>query len=75
MSLIDAAQSLFIVLPIAALLSAGTVITLRSGLTNFDQPHPWRGLLSNFWSMAARLIAYLIGLFALQELVGFRIGW
>ena len=75
MSLLDAAQSLFIVVPIATLLFVGALIALRSGLTNFDHPRSWRGLVTNFWSMAARLVAYLLGLLALQELVGFRLDW
>ena len=74
MSLTAFAQTFCLLAPILILLTAGVVITLRSGPAR-DGIHGWRAFSLNFWTMLAELAAYLVGLVALQEFIGFRIGW
>jgi hypothetical protein len=60
--------------PIVALLAMGLVITLRSGVTSPASGPCRRQIVINLSQMLLLLGACLVGLAALQQLVGFHLG-
>ena len=60
--------------PIVALLALGLVITLRSGVSSPASCHGRRQIAVNLSQTVLLLVACLVGLAALQQLVGFHLG-
>jgi hypothetical protein len=60
--------------PVVALLALGLTITLRSGVASPASGHDARQLAGNLSQTLLLLGACLVGLAALQQLVGFNLG-
>ena len=60
--------------PVVALLALGLTITLRSGVASPAAGHDVRQLAGNLSQTLLLLAACLVGLAALQQLVGFNLG-
>jgi hypothetical protein len=64
-------QALAMFAAIGGLLLAGFLISLASGTKADGGRHPFWYYVGNFCRVAIRIFAYLAGLLALQEMIGF----
>jgi len=67
-------ELVFLFGPIVGLLVAGVLISAQSGLLHSPNPQGVRHLLGNLSLVLVRVVGYVVGLFAIQHLVGFPIG-
>jgi hypothetical protein len=70
-------RTLFVFGPILGLLAIGLVIALRSGVVSLGTHQGFERFLGNLSQLLLRVAGYLIGLVALQRLIGapFGISW
>lgn len=70
-------KAIFVLVPILGLLMLGLVIALRSGVANLTSHQGVERLLANFSYLLLRMAGYLLGILALQQIVGapFTVSW
>lgn len=73
----DRMLELAILLPIIVLLSVGTWIALRSGVSDFSTGRNYLQLAGNLSQMVLRIAGYVVVLIVVQYLIGLRpsLGW
>jgi hypothetical protein len=75
MSYVSQVQAVAVVGAIVALVMIGFVVSLGSGQPKSSgQGRIWL-CLGNLYRVAIQILAYLVGLLALQEIVGFPLDW
>jgi len=60
--------------PIAGLLILGLIITLRSGVKSLSTHQGFERFLGNLSHVLLRVVGYLVGIFALQRIIGAPFG-
>jgi hypothetical protein len=75
--IMDSLKTILVYGPILGLLAVGFLVSLRSGVVSLSTPQGFRLLLSNLSLVLLRLIGFLAGLFAVQQMIGYpiRLGW
>jgi hypothetical protein len=67
-------KAMSVLIPILALVVTGLAITLRSGVDNLKTEKGLRQLACNLSRTFLLLVGCLVGILALQQLAGFRVG-
>ncbi|WP_422930496.1 hypothetical protein [Singulisphaera sp. PoT] len=67
-------KALLVLGPIAGLLCLGLIITLRSGVKSLSTHQGVERLLGNLSQVLLRVVGYLVGIIALQRIIGVPIG-
>lgn len=70
----DLLRLVFVLGPIAALLTLGLGLTVRSGVVGLSTGQGWRRAAGNLSQTILLVAGSLLGLLVLQQFVGFKLG-